>query len=791
MKWSFGFLSAAALGVAAGRADARNYVGSDTLENFTKTLASACGSFNPTKYNALAAGEFNFLGGGSAAGGTAMRNGTQDISPQTRTLTQAEACETVIETGPEGEPALTISAGSQQQHWAIARDGIAIFTSEANALRCDVAANNPNPGITHADNGTPGADLDDVRADEDDFGASLAFNNGAVINCGSFTPAIPLASPSANASLGFAASSTSAGLGIDYTASIGSVTAPVSANVGNTPPASGTQQANANLPGFAPGINGTAAGVITTTFTAGSCNYPNPVVTPDTASTYTFTDWRDVLRVLWAGADHNRFPGNGSGQTAANRQDRCGSPIRQGLISNWDNIVQHLPGGCGATAGSCQNPTTGVGLPLRHIFRRDDGAATADVFLSLLGVAASGGSITGGDLGVNQPFCNGKDTQDLDPIRVRCTQASTDTGENDETCGVDQTTGLVLPIRVPSLVGTTNTTPNTVGNRRPALKADLYPTQNCTVGAFQTRKPPAIFNDVLRCPDKTPFLFTGCLTPVLESAPGVASNTDCNCINPWTNHTAAGKDENAQIGGLQNDGRVWNNIVRGDRTGGKFGNPAIQCPVLRDERGDEILLSHTRMRYRTQTVLANAVPTDHVCAATDAAKTMGCLSRVSDCSLGFDGRTAIVTVDGSGGPPVIEAYTGATALLVGPATGTAPFGPSKTQIFAGVQNVSGYQFARKVYINSVVGVNALFDASHPAFAAVGGEPINPNGTRSATAPVGVGPEQAQLMECLLSEDPNVVTSPLHKALEASGFLPLRTATDARPSLDTAVNRACP
>ena len=148
--------------------------------------------------------------------------------------------------------------------------------------------------------------------------------------------------------------------------------------------------------------------------------------------TYTISDWKDALRVLYAGADNTRTAaqGGGANQLPANRIDRCNSPIRRALVSDWDNIIQgatdcgNVPNSCQSDLGSNFGPNTaGAGAGgIRHALRHDDLSGATDTFLTLLGLDTVGGQL---DLiGSNEPFCNGRDTDDKDPIRVRGTTVS-------------------------------------------------------------------------------------------------------------------------------------------------------------------------------------------------------------------------------------------------------------------------------------------------------------------------------------------------------------------------------
>lgn len=84
--------------------------------------------------------------------------------------------------------------------------------------------------------------------------------------------------------------------------------------------------------------------------------------------TYTFQNWKDVLRVLYMGKDNTG---------AVN----CNSALRNYLASNWTQVFED-PGGC-----------TGC-TTIRHLWRRDDASGTTDIFSQLLGFG--GPSATGG-----------------------------------------------------------------------------------------------------------------------------------------------------------------------------------------------------------------------------------------------------------------------------------------------------------------------------------------------------------------------------------------------------------
>jgi ABC-type phosphate transport system substrate-binding protein len=124
----------------------------------------------------------------------------------------------------------------------------------------------------------------------------------------------------------------------------------------------------------------------------------NRAVALSDGTTYTFSDWRDVLRVLYAGMSQPTTDNN-----LAHRN--CGSVVRTSLADNWTKIFQ---GTCaGGNCSSVGDPGTGNNTAsfrpangLKHAFRRNDESGTTDVFVSLLNLP----SITQGESTV--PFCN-------------------------------------------------------------------------------------------------------------------------------------------------------------------------------------------------------------------------------------------------------------------------------------------------------------------------------------------------------------------------------------------------
>lgn len=112
---------------------------------------------------------------------------------------------------------------------------------------------------------------------------------------------------------------------------------------------------------------------------------------------YCFQDWKDALRIIYSGMTKS------AGSSIANQD--CNSDVRHSLANNWSAMFE---GTETCVSAACQR--------LQRVFRRGDLSGTTDTFLSLLDLP----SFRSGDQKAVKPFCNGSDTEDLDPVRVRC-----------------------------------------------------------------------------------------------------------------------------------------------------------------------------------------------------------------------------------------------------------------------------------------------------------------------------------------------------------------------------------
>jgi hypothetical protein len=116
----------------------------------------------------------------------------------------------------------------------------------------------------------------------------------------------------------------------------------------------------------------------------------------------------NVISILYTGFD---FSNAGAGND-------CNGNTRRALLSNYASVF----------SGSSIPANT----PIKHLYRRGDASATSKSFLQLLGIPTA-----------NQKYCNGTDSQDLDPIRRQV-------GTAEQVAEFDGTLGVVLPIVIPT-----------------------------------------------------------------------------------------------------------------------------------------------------------------------------------------------------------------------------------------------------------------------------------------------------------------------------------------------------
>lgn len=168
----------------------------------------------------------------------------------------------------------------------------------------------------------------------------------------------------------------------------------------------------------------------------------------DGSGTYTFTDWRDVLAMVYAGQNHAAGaltvnegavsdPRYNPAVPATPHKLRnpvrinCASQVRVNLVNSWGTLFSDVGA---ASPLTCR---TGTCVKLKHAFRRGDLSGTTDTFVGLVGLISIPGftktlsptsvQFPGIDgAATANPFCNAgdgpmnkgdSDYLDLDPIR--------------------------------------------------------------------------------------------------------------------------------------------------------------------------------------------------------------------------------------------------------------------------------------------------------------------------------------------------------------------------------------
>jgi hypothetical protein len=176
------------------------------------------------------------------------------------------------------------------------------------------------------------------------------------------------------------------------------------------------------------------------------------------ATPYTLANWRDVLRVLFTGIQHDGVVD-------------CNGPVRQALVNNWSSLFQ---GTC--TSGGC---TT-----VQHLWRAGDRSDTSSSFLSLLGLPSL--ATTPG------VFCNGTEQEDKDPIRRPCTN-------DEQVCSKAGDLGLVVPVLSTDFLSA----------------GDAFPTTPCTSSMMFAQVANRPEGGLDRCPNgDIPVFGNLCLVPV-------------------------------------------------------------------------------------------------------------------------------------------------------------------------------------------------------------------------------------------------------------------------------------
>ena len=244
-----------------------------------------------------------------------------------------------------------------------------------------------------------------------------------------------------------------------------------------------------------------AAIVMGASSTAGQCGglrFSGSI--PVGGDTYTLANWRDVLRVLFAGTHHD-----GSVD--------CNSAVRRALADNWANLFE---GTCTGT------PCTKV----QRLFRGSDASEVTELFLSLLSLPATAQN--------PNVFCNGTERDDNDPIRRPCLTA-------EQVCSKAGHLGLVVPIVTTTFLS----------------QGNAYPVAPCT-GGMVFASAPRVNTVVGRCPNGDSAIFGDrCLVPA-------DANGNPACLATRFQRPAFVFDNTPRDGvyPTQADGRVYNLHLR-------------------------------------------------------------------------------------------------------------------------------------------------------------------------------------------------------------------------------------
>ena len=416
------------------------------------------------------------------------------------------------------------------------------------------------------------------------------------------------------------------------------------------------------------------------TLTVPGCTAADGCTTP---GSYVFTDWKDVMALIYGGQNHNTtVPQLISGARNPARID-CASSVRQALVNNWtavftDSILDPQP--CRST--DC--------LRLKHAFRRGDLSGTTDTFATLVGLVpippytttfASNLPTRDANATAN-PFCNAgaalmnkgdSDYLDLDPIRRIVDSDSAANGR----LGLEQVAqGFLVPSnppltpflddRVEPPVGvladyTVSTEPGvlpdpSIPNADALQKAAVLLRKG--LGVVLPIEVPGNYTDeriayfstvpsggepVLCGPGKfAPSIVDGqhptalcpngktqpCLLPVNTDNPAVPN---FNCLT----------NAPVPVTPPVRDGRVYNLLVvdtAGHYVRDNYLNPNL--PTLSAVRQNRVVSAFFRLHISHVTNLGGFAPGIN-CKKFSSTEQIGCLVAASPCSIGFAGREAV------------------------------------------------------------------------------------------------------------------------------------------------------
>lgn len=416
---------------------------------------------------------------------------------------------------------------------------------------------------------------------------------------------------------------------------------------------------------------------------------------------YTFNGWRDVLRILISGFNHDVI-GTGAAQWAARD---CSSSVRVSIANSYGNFFEN---NCASPGGDAAGPC----VQIRHFFRRDDFSGTTDTVVSLLGLPA----IVNPETTVNgvlehtgaTPFCNavrpafvyptplptclqGSDAtwdptqknlgtgctkenavyratmQDNDPVRRLC-------HANEDICSHSGDLGLVL-------------TMNDATEPAPRTNADRFNTTACLRGRLASVTAPEVFDAItqikqictrgLLCPNGDVCNnLGGCVAPATGTG-------NVQCLS--TRLTAPSLAISSQAVPVANpripaiaEGRAYNqHLFMQVGSAGAYQTNGFTTP-----------LPMTGAFYRIHTSHSMNTATNRTCQFADATDQIGCLVEASPCSLGYAGLGSIsASINPNSDAIKLNKQSPVTACI-------------QSSFFI-------YPFARKLYLNTVPGFAAV------------------------------------------------------------------------------------
>jgi hypothetical protein len=461
--------------------------------------------------------------------------------------------------------------------------------------------------------------------------------------------------------------------------------------------------------------------------------------------TYTFTSWKDVLAVVYAGQNHSTAAQLLADKTRNPARIDCAGPVRQTLVNSWGTIFSDT------TATPSVTCRTGTCNRLKHAFRRDDLSGTTDTFVGLVGLvaipaftttSASNFPTKNPATATVNPFCNAgsgtmnkgdSDYLDLDPIRRI---ADSEGVLPDNRAGREQVAqGYGPPSNPPAVLGN-----DTRPDPAVTILADFGASNRQNVGpdpsnagwtaAQQAELPkrrglgvvlPVSFPTNFTLPDQAywantsaggpPVLCTpGVFAPVLPDTapPGICPDGTtglCNLpvnasdpVNPNFNCMSLGaKPSNLPI----QDERVYNLLVltrAGKYVKDNYVNGSLALPATRQNR---VVSGYYRLHTTRTTNFGGAVSGGPCALLTSATDLIGCLVKANPCSVGFAGREAVNALNG--GPSM--AFRLGTFVALDDA-----FAPSTARINNLVTTATvtdNYGLARTLWVNRAIPANPL------------------------------------------------------------------------------------